>query len=38
MTCDLIFVILGYILGGTVGIGTVIAAFFNWPTCAVLAS
>ena len=38
MTCDLFFVILGYILGGTVGIGTVISCFFNWPTCAVLAS
>ena len=33
MTCDLFFVILGYILGGTVGVGTVIAAFFNWSLC-----
>lgn len=31
MTCDLFFVILGYILGGTVGIGTVIAAFLTGP-------
>lgn len=31
MTCDLFFVILGYILGGTVGVGTVIAAFLTGP-------
>ena len=31
ITCDLFFVILGYILGGTVGVGTVIAAFLTGP-------
>lgn len=31
MTCDLCFVILGYFLGGTVGIGTVVGAFLTGP-------
>ncbi|MGN0279222.1 MAG: YitT family protein [Lachnospiraceae bacterium] len=29
--CDLFFVVLGYLLGGTVGVGTVIAVFLTGP-------
>ena len=29
--CDLFFVVLGYLLGGTVGVGTIIAVFLTGP-------
>lgn len=31
MSCDFIFVVLGFLLGGTVGAGTVVAVFLTGP-------
>ena len=31
MACDVSFVVLGFILGGTVGVGTVVAVFLTGP-------
>lgn len=31
MSCDFIFVVLGFLLGGTVGVGTVVAVFLTGP-------
>ena len=32
MACDVVFVILGFLLGGTVGAGTIVAVFLTGPT------
>ncbi len=31
VVCDITFVVVGYLLGGTVGVGTVVAAFMIGP-------
>lgn len=31
MGCDLVFVVLGFLLGGTVGVGTIVAVFLTGP-------
>lgn len=32
MACDVVFVVLGFLLGGTVGAGTIVAVFLTGPT------
>ena len=31
MACDVFFVVLGFVLGGTVGVGTIVAVFLTGP-------